>query len=74
MASLFLPVDIIPWNSYSAVLVRHWELSLPVARRFVSTLRATTKSDKPNNWWIIEGKNEGFNSERHSKPGKIARR
>ena len=25
-------------------------------------IRATTKSDKPNNWWIIEGKNEGFNS------------
>ena len=49
------------------------ELSLPVARRFVPTFRATTKYDKPNNWWIIEGKNEGFNSEKHSEPGKIAR-
>ena len=42
---MFLPVDIIPWNSYSAVLVRHRALSLPVARRFVSALRAVTTSD-----------------------------
>ncbi|MDD7594215.1 MAG: hypothetical protein PUJ71_01635, partial [Clostridiales bacterium] len=61
-------------NSYSAVLVRHRALSLPVARRFVSALRATAKSDKQNNWWIIRGKNKGFNSENHEKSGKIARR